>query len=480
MQLPKETTNKEYIAYKLKQFKNSQPNPKDGKMFGYVFYANEQIEEIIKLAYNEFLNENGIAPTVFTSLKKMENDIVQITANQLNGGNTVVGNLTSGGTESLLLAVKTARDYAKTIHPTITQPEIILPVTAHSSFFKAAAYFNVKPIIVPVDHDFKINIPAVRNAINENTILLVGSAPNYSQGVMDDIEALSRLAQQYNILLHVDACMGGWILPTMREMGYIIPPFDFKLDGVTSISVDLHKYAYTAKGCSVLLWKNNDLRKQQYFACNEWTGYALVNPTMTSTKPGGSIAAAWAVLHYLGKEGYQKITKQTLIATDTLITEIPKIDGLYILGKPISTLIAFGSKKYNIHKIADELTEMGWTVTPQLANGEVPASIHLTITFSNVPQINKFIQDLKNAVEKVSKFSLKNMKDSVTISTAKKLIENLSPENLDKLLLLVGIGKGQEAPKNLAMISGLMEIAPKSLVKQLLLDFFIEMYTPNK
>ena len=398
MPLPKETTTKENILYRLNELKKQDPDPRGGKMFSYVFYANKEIEEVGKEAYNAFMQENGIAPTTFTALKNMENEVVSIASSLLNGDADVVGNLTSGGTESLLLVVKTARDFARTTKPEIIKPEIIVPITVHSSLFKGGIYFDVKIIVVPVDSiTFKVDINAVRNAITANTIMLVGSTPNYSQGTIDDIESLGSIALENNLLLHVDACMGGIVLPIIKEIGYPVPPFDFKVKGVTSISVDLHKFAYTPKGCSVLLWKNKELRKHQYFACNEWTGYALVNPTMTSTKPGGSIAAAWAVMNFLGMEGYKKLMGDTMIAVDKMINGINEIEHLKVLGKPEATLISFTSEKYNIHKICDELTELGWTVTPQLAIDNVPASIHLTVTYGNIYQVDNFIEDLKKA-----------------------------------------------------------------------------------
>ena len=221
-------------------------------------------------------------------------------AAHVSGDESVVGNFTSGGTESILMAVKTARDYCRPKKPGITEPEMLMPATAHAAFHKAAKYFDVKPVLVPVDgNTFKADVAAIRQAITENTILMVGSAPSYAHGVVDPIEELAALAREHDLLFHTDACVGGFMLPYLNQLGETIPKFGFDVPGVTSLSMDLHKYGYTPKNASVVLYRDKSIRRKQIFACANWPGYTVVNGAAQSSKTGGPLAAAWAVLNAL-------------------------------------------------------------------------------------------------------------------------------------------------------------------------------------
>ena len=239
----------------------------------------------------------------FPSLKKFEADVIAMTASLLGGDDETVGNLTTGGTESILMAVKTAREWGRAKRPGVAAPEMILPASAHPAFDKAAHYFDVKAIRVPVARDLRADVNAMRDALTRNTILIVGSAPSYPHGVVDPISDIASIAHAQEILCHVDACVGGFVLPFVRKLGYAIPDFDLRVPGVTSLSVDLHKYAYAAKGASVILYKNRALRRHQFFATTDWSGGIYISPTMTGTRAGGAIAAAFAVLNFLGAEG---------------------------------------------------------------------------------------------------------------------------------------------------------------------------------
>lgn len=236
-----------------------------GRVFGLVYHVNDEIDDLLKEASNLFFSENGLNPTAFPSLRKFETEIVAMTASLLGGDASAAGNITSGGTESLLCAVKTARDWARVNRPDVSAPEILMPVTAHPAFEKGAEYFGLRVMKTPVRADFRADVEATRAAITPNTILMIGSAPSYPHGVVDPIRELAALAQERGILFHVDACVGGFVLPFVKKLGYEIPDFDFSVAGVTSISADLHKYGYAAKGASVILYKSAALRRHQMF-----------------------------------------------------------------------------------------------------------------------------------------------------------------------------------------------------------------------
>ena len=315
------------VLKKLLSLRENDLNWRSGRVWAYVYPPGDETEKIQKTAYMEFLTENALDPTAFPSLRHMENDIISMCASHLNGDEHVVGSFTSGGTESCLLAVKTARDWARK-EKGIREPEIIVSSSAHAAFFKAAHYFDVKVVNVPVDtKTLRADVKAIAAAMNENTALIVASASAYAHGVLDPVTELAALAKKAGILCHVDGCIGGFMLNYFRRLGADVAPYDFAVDGVTSMSMDLHKYAFCAKGASVVLYKNRDLRRHQIFTCAGWNGYAMVNPTIQSTKSGGPLASAWATLHSIGDEGYLERARATWSATQRLCKGIDAIYG---------------------------------------------------------------------------------------------------------------------------------------------------------
>ena len=290
--LPTKRTPAEQVLDAMKEIREHDARWQEGKTWSLVYHAGDEVTELLKKAYTMFFSENGLNPTAFPSLKKFEAEVVSMAASLLGGDDETVGNMTSGGTESILMAVKTAREWARANRPAITAPEMILPDTVHPAFEKAAHYFGLKPVRTAITPDFRADVGAAQDAVTPNTILLVGSAPSYPQGVVDPIAELAQIALEHDILFHVDACVGGFMLPFVRRLGYPVPDFDFRVAGVTSISADLHKYAYAAKGASVVLYKNNALRRHQYFVYTDWSGGIYASPTMTGTRPGGGDCAA--------------------------------------------------------------------------------------------------------------------------------------------------------------------------------------------
>ena len=400
LQIPTKGTAKEELLNDMRKLKHKDANWKDGRTWSLVYYAGEEIQDVIKNAYTLYMSENLLNPTAFPSLRKFETEVVEMTAKMLNGGPEVVGTMTSGGTESILLAVKTARDWGKS-EKKISEPEMIIAETAHPAFEKAAQYFNLKPIRIPLTSEYQINLDKVKESITDNTVLIVGSAPAFPHGVMDPIEELAEIASQQGILLHVDSCLGGFMLPFAQKLGYNIPKFDFAIPGVTSMSADIHKYGYAAKGASVILYKNKSIRRHQFTLFTDFPGGVYISPTMAGTRPGGPIAAAWAILNYLGEEGYLKITEKVMDVTNKILEGIKSIPELYILGDPSISVLAFSSRDdgINIYAVGDALESRGW----HMDRLQMPPALHLMVTPAHEAVQQNFIEDLRAAVEDVRK-----------------------------------------------------------------------------
>lgn len=397
LRLPEKGMNKDELLAKLQSFKSNDADWHAGKMFGLIYYAGEDVEEIAREAYALYMFENALSPFAFPSLLKMENEFISMVSSLLGGGEDTVGSMTSGGTESILMAVKAARDWAKITHPQIKTPEIVAPITIHPAWNKAADYLGLKIILTPVNEDWRANIRAMAEAINENTIMLGASAVSYPHGMVDPIAEIGRLAEEKNLWFHVDACLGGFILPFLKRSGCEIPPYDFSVPGVKSISVDIHKYGYISKGASTVLYRIKDLREFQFFVYTDWPGGIYATPCLSGARPGGAIAAAWAILHYLGEEGFKKLAIKAREATIKFIQGINQIPELYVLGTPPATVFAFGSDKLNIYKLAEKLKEKKWHIDAQ----HRPPSLHMTISPFHERIVEDFLKDLQEAVAKV-------------------------------------------------------------------------------
>ncbi len=428
-----------------------------GRTMAYVYDSGlASLDELGAAAHALASSTNGLDPTAFPSLLQMENEVVATAAKLLNGG---AGQITSGGTESCMLAVLAARE----ARPDIDRPSIVLPVTAHAAFHKAAHYFKIRIIAIPVGPDFRADAEAMRAAIGDDTVLVVASAPSYAHGVVDPVTEIAAAAAERGVRCHVDACIGGWVLPYFQRLGVDVPPFDFTVPGVTSISVDLHKYAYCPKGTSVLLHANADLRRSQYFASAAWPGYTMLNSTMQSTRSGGPIAAAWAVLRHVGDEGYLALAEKTLAAVRELRTGIEDL-GLEILGDPISTLLALSSSDKDLFAVADQMRTRGWYVQPQFAFQNSPTNLHLTITAANRGNEQQFLTDLKDSLAAAA-----------PVEIDRALLDGLTPETLtseqfDALLATVDLSQGMSA------VNALLEAAPAALRERLLIEFLGRMY----
>jgi sphinganine-1-phosphate aldolase len=443
-------TSTDQVLTELRKLREADLPTHGGRTMAYVYDSGlAELDDLGARAYALASAANGLDPTAFPSLLRMENEVVATAAKLLNGG---VGQITSGGTESCMLAVLAARGDA-------ARPSIVLPVTAHAAFHKAAHYFGVRIIPVPVGGDFRVDPAAVWEAIDDDTVLVVASAPSYAHGVIDPVADIAAMALERGIRCHVDACIGGWVLPYFRRLGVDVPAFDFDVPGVTSISVDLHKYAYCPKGTSVLLHRDAELRRSQYFASAAWPGYTMLNTTMQSTRSGGPIAAAWAVLRYVGDEGYLELARRTLAAVRTLRVGIDDL-GLRVLGDPTSTLLALTSEAGNLFAVADEMRKRGWYVQPQFAFQNSPTNLHLTVTAANHGHEHEFLAALGE--------SLSVRAPVVDMST----LEGLTVENADFDRLLAGV----DLSAGMAAVNTLLEAAPAALRERLLLEFLSRLY----
>ena len=397
--LPKKGTSTEEVLQKLQAHRGEDVDWKSGRTFSLVYYAGEHVMQLLHDAYSMFMAENGLSPMAFPSLRDMENEVVAMTANMLHGGDTAAGSMTSGGTESIFMAMKTARQWARKHRPEIAKPKIVAPVTAHPAFIKSAHYLDMQIEFTPLRDDWRADPEAMKAAIDENTVILVGSAICYPYGVVDPIEEIAALAEEQGILMHVDACLGGFMLPFVSKLGYEVPIWDFRARGVTSISADVHKYGYAAKGASTVTYRDAELRKLQFYAYPDWPGGIYVTPTMAGARPGGAVAAAWAVMHHLGEEGYVKLAKVAMDATNRIRVGIESIDGLRVMGNPQMTVLAFDSSEVDMFTVGSKMDARGW----HLDRNQFPSALHIMVTPAHAEVADQLIDDLRLAVEEARK-----------------------------------------------------------------------------
>jgi sphinganine-1-phosphate aldolase len=399
--LPPKGLDRETILEKMKSIGGSDADFRTGKTWSLVYYLGEEYTDFLKDAYGAFFSQNGLNPMAFKSLKQFESEVIRMTARMLHGGELACGTMTSGGTESCLLAVKTCRDMARAKKPWIRKPEMIVPESVHVAFQKAAKYFDIKLISAPLAGDYRVDVRAVAKSINRNTIMLVGSAPCYPFGVIDPIEDLGQLAQKHRVPLHVDACLGGYLLPFAEKLGNPVAPFDFRVPGVTSISADTHKYGYSAKGASTITYRSMEYLRHQFFIHETWSGGLYVSPALLGTRPGGAIAAAWAAMMHMGEDGYRKLAGLTLETTRELIDKINAIPELKVIGKPDMSVFAYTStrKDIGIYAVGDRMEQKGWHIDKI----QKPEGLHLMVTANHKQVVDEFIADLKEAVAEVRK-----------------------------------------------------------------------------
>jgi len=393
--LPASGRSAEAILAEITQRKAKDTDALGSRAWSLVYYHSEALHELVKTVYGLYMAENALNPMAFPSLRQMESEIIGMIGGLMHRPAEGAGSMTSGGTESLFLALKAARDHALSKRPYVAQMEVVAPLSAHPAIDKAAHYLGLRVLHTPVRSDGTADLQALEAAISERTILLVGSAPSYPHGVMDPIQEMGQLAEKHGLWLHVDACVGGMVWPFLERLGHAVPPWDFRVEGVTSLSVDLHKYGYAPKGASVLLYRDRRLRRHQFFVYAGWPGGIYPSATFLGTRSGGAIAAAWAVLQYLGEAGYLEAVKVAYETTQRLRTAIARFPELYIVGNPLMTILAVGAQPpHDIYVVGDALGERGWFIDRQ----QHPPSLHLTVSRGHARVVESFIQDLEAAV----------------------------------------------------------------------------------
>ena len=370
---------------------------RSGHVSGAVYHGGDEHLRLLSDVYALHSQSNPLHADVWPSATKYEAEIISMTAGMLGAAEAegqVCGSVSSGGTESILLAMKAYRDCARAERG-ILRPEIVVPETAHAAFDKAAEYFGIRRVNVPVGADLRADVAAMRAAISEQTIALVASTPSYPHGVIDPVGELAELARSRGIGLHVDACLGGFILPFARELGHPVPPFDFRVRGVTSMSADTHKYGYAAKGTSVVLYAKPELRRYQYFVATDWPGGLYFSPTLSGSRPGALSAACWAALVHMGHDGYLDAARRILDTAARIRAGVQRIPGLRLLGDSL-WIITFGSDEFDIYRVLDAMSHRGWSL-----NGlHRPACVHLCVTLRHTePGVaERFSQDLSESV----------------------------------------------------------------------------------
>ncbi|XP_075697803.1 sphingosine-1-phosphate lyase 1 [Rhinoderma darwinii] len=399
--LPRTGLKQEQVMEKLKEYSAlGEVSWEQGKVSGTVYSGDERLTQLLVKVYGEFAWSNPLHPDVFPGVRKMEAEVVRMSCNLFNGGPETCGVVTSGGTESILMACKAYRDLA--YERGIKYPEIVAPVSAHAAFDKAAHYFGMKMVHVPLEKKtMRVNVKAMRRAISKNTAMLVCSAPQFPHGVIDPIEEVAKLAVKYSIPFHVDACLGGFLIVFMKKAGYPLSPFDFRVKGVTSISADTHKYGYAPKGSSVIMYSHKDYRQHQFFVTSDWPGGLYASPSIAGSRPGGIVAACWATMMHMGEGGYIEATKNIISTARFIIKELQKMKEIFIFGNPEVSVIAIGSEAFDIYRLSNALSAKSWNLNTL----QFPPSIHICLTLLHTkPGVAQlFVKDVRESLSEIMK-----------------------------------------------------------------------------
>jgi sphinganine-1-phosphate aldolase len=398
MELPQRGCEVDQVIDELAAKRAHDARWQDGRTFGMVFNGGPGVHAVAERAAQLFLHENALNTMAFPSLGEIQSEVVGWTGGLLHAPTGAAGFLTSGGTESILCAVLAARERGR-IERGITVPEMVLAESAHAAFHKAAHLFGIKVNKTPVRADYTADVAAMASALSANTVLVVGSAPQYPQGVVDAIPEIAALAASVGANCHVDACMGGFVLPFAEMLGRAVPPWDFRVDGVHSISADVHKLGYAPKGVSVILHRSKQLRRYQTFVFDDWLGGLYASPNLQGSRPGLPMAAAWAVMRHLGIDGYVALTRTTLENADRVRAGIAAIEGLRILGDAQFHLIAMAADRtadppIDVFALGDALRAKGWFLDRQTP----PDSLHSTISNGNAGVIETYLDELRSCV----------------------------------------------------------------------------------
>ncbi|KAL6101488.1 sgpl1 [Pungitius sinensis] len=407
-QLPSKGLSQSQVLDKIREYETlNDVQWEKGCVSGAVYWGDKSLTNLLVKVYGDFAWSNPLHPDIFPGVRKMEAEVVRMACTLFHGGPNSCGTVTSGGTESILMACKAYRDMA--YERGVKYPEILAPVSVHAAFDKAAHYFGMKLVHVALDKNtMQVDVKAMKRAINKNTAMLVCSTPQFPHGIMDPVEEVAKLAVRYNVPMHVDACLGGFLIVFMAKAGYPLSPFDFRVKGVTSISADTHKYGYAPKGSSVILYSDTKYRHYQYFVAPDWQGGIYASPSVAGSRPGGIIAACWATMMHMGEDGYVNATKKIISTARRIQKEVNKIKGVFVFGEPEVSVVAIGSNDFDIFRLSNALTTKGWNLNTL----QYPSSIHIccTVLHTQSGVADRFIRDVKEQVAII----MKNPKEKTT------------------------------------------------------------------
>ncbi|WP_201294955.1 MULTISPECIES: aspartate aminotransferase family protein [unclassified Nocardiopsis] len=480
--LPESGRSTEDLLAELARLREDDLPLREGRVAAYVYdHGRPRVREAGHRAYMEMVEVNGLDPTAFPSTVALERRVVGAVASVLGGDGTTPGIFTSGGTESIMLAVKAARDARSGGGPGGKagrgRGEVVLPVSAHPAFRKACHYLGLETVTVPVDPDSLRALPdAVAGALSPRTALVVASAPSYPHGVVDPVAGIAALAAERGVPCHVDACVGGWVLPWL-EPGRV-PAFDLSVPGVTSLSCDLHKYGYAPKGASVVLFADEALRRAAYFASADWPGYTVVNSTVQSSKGAGPLAGAWATLHALGAEGYRELAREAMAAADRLRAGVAAIPGLRVLGEPDAPLVALASDEVDVFVLADRVAASGWYLQPQLSYAGLPANLHLTLTGVSLAGVEDLLRVLAEAVPAV-RGARPPVPEGLAEAVAGLDLSALDDAGFAALLASVGVAPGAPGGSGTAVVNTVLDGLAPAEREALLVRFLSALYSPH-
>jgi sphinganine-1-phosphate aldolase len=473
--LPVQGTPAEELLAQIEELRSADQPTTGGRAWQYSYDpAKPEVKALAGDAFLAGLGANALDPTSFTSVMALENDVVAMTAGLLGAGPGAAGTFTSGGTESIFLAVKAARE----VRRDIDHPRMAVPITAHGAFHKAAHYLGIELVQTDLDpRTLRADPDSIRASIDDRTVLVVASAYGFGHGVIDPIEEIAGIATERGLPFHVDACMGGLMLPFLRELGEPIPPFDLRVPGVTSMSADLHKYGYAPKGASLVLFADADLRRRSYYACARWPGYTLANTTVQSSRSGGPLAAAWAVMKHLGHEGYLELARRALEATRRVRAGVDAIPELRVLGEPdanVMALAAADESELDVFVVSDELRSGGWFLTPQLRYGPSPRNLNLTVDAGGLDGADGLVAALGEAV------AVARERGPVVIDPA--IVEDMrriDPATLDVAAFGALLERtGVSIESGFAVVNNLLDEASPEVREAIVLGFFGTLFPP--
>lgn len=436
--LPPKQTSDTVLLKKLKHYQMfDTPSWQAGRISGTIYTNNSSIyNQFLLSVYSSYMWTNPLHSDVFASVRKMESEVIRMVASMYNGDpSEIMGSVTSGGTESIIMACKSYRDYALKVRGISGQPEIVAPVTAHAAFEKGAALLGCKIKHIPIDPiSFKVDINKMKRAINSNTCMLVASAPNFPYGIIDPIERIAKIGMSRGIPVHVDACLGGFLIPFMEGCDFKLDEkFDFRVPGVTSISADTHKYGYAPKGTSVILYREKKYIHQQYSIQTDWPGGLYASPTIPGSRPGGLIATCWAAMLHHGQEGYVNATRSIIESAQYIRRELHRIEGIRVLGDPQVSVIAFDSDKFNIYELNDRLNELGWNLNIL----QHPPALHICVTLMHTggKLASSFVREVTKISEELLKDSRKPGKEIQTSPEGTTAIYGMAETISDRSLV---------------------------------------------